>query len=212
MSFYSSNTSEWCGVMYCEGSIRYGSEYRTPHKIFRINGYTNPNYDPNVFRLGSIIRWLNDKPRSSELKKQINNGLQLNLIGSEVFVTNLSTTAVYVAAMDAKMFNGIPIAHVLVRKLETGEKISVFDYVNFTKVLGHNVNYGIEALHKISDYCYIKVSFKDDFTYDRGLSGLEAPCWVQIELHSPREWLDRVLEAMPPIKPTTSNHALETTD
>ncbi|XP_003424815.1 mothers against decapentaplegic homolog 5-like [Nasonia vitripennis] len=212
MSFYNSNTSEWCDVIYCEDGIRYGSEYRTPHKIFRINGYTNPNYDPNVFRLGSIVRSLHDKPRSSEVTKQINNGLQLNLIGSEVIVTNLSTNDIYVAAMDAKMVNAIPIAHVLVRKLATGEQISVFDYVNFTKVLGHNVNYGTEAVQKISDYCYIKVSFKNDFTYDRGLSGLQAPCWVQIKLHSPREWLDRVLKAMPPIKPETSIHALGTTD
>ncbi|CAG5110321.1 Oidioi.mRNA.OKI2018_I69.chr2.g4733.t1.cds [Oikopleura dioica] len=178
---------------YYELSQRLGKQFEITVPHLTIDGFTNPSEADRIC-LGNISNPTRDA-QTKMTRTNIGRGLQLSYQFGEVTIQNVSEASIFVQSPNMNHFFG---AHPLtVVKITAGQSATIFNNQSFAAILSDSVNHGFEAVYNLTKMCTMRISFVKGWGSDyRRQHVTSVPCWIELHLNGPLQWLDRVLQQM----------------
>jgi hypothetical protein len=185
----------WCSILYYELQERVGASYRAVKSSIVVDGGTDPS-SPDRFCLG-VLTNVHRTQVIETTRKHIGKGVLLYFVGGEVFAECRSDSSIFVQSQNYNVRNNLPLIHV--EKLERGQKMKIFSNLEFAMLLAESVTKGYEAVYDLMKMCVIRMSFVKGWgpNYPRNTI-TSTPCWFEMHLCGPLQWLDKVLVEMGP--------------
>jgi len=190
---YIEDAKSWCTISYYEENKRYGELFQGIYNHLRIDGSSGPS-DGSRFCLGKIAN-PNRKPDVHMVRMKLGNGIDLIYEMGIVKLENLSDHMIFIQSAD--MNDRLNLGPKTVIKIPSGHGWNIFDNQSFAERLGRKVEEGFEEVYGLLQMCTVRVSFIKGWGSDyRRAHVTNTPCWCEIHLNGPLQWLDRVLREM----------------